>query len=680
MQKFRALKWMISVAAVALGCAIVSACGGGNTSVPTIYVSSPAPSSLLPTPAPLPTIAPNSTVLTPGTAAVTSVLTVANGIGTGLTLPPATSGSGTISVQAIAPASAPSFPPLPAGSTPLAYYTATASAALTLGSSPQFNVTLPSALASSGNQYYMALYDPTKPTLGWQLRTLGPGGVNGSLIMLRGSTLPATIASGVAYTYVLYQQPATGPIATTPIQHVIVVIQENRTFDNLFDKTLYYSNNAPAIPYPNANTVDGTGFVPQQSNGSPAPLAQVDFTDPYDPEHDTAHLHTEWNNGALNGFNLDTIDRVIPAPSPPATYPYAYVNPQETYLYTVLAQHYGVADNFFSSKLVPTFPGHQFLISGQSGAADDPVNPSTNPAVQLAVSLIWGCDSPPGSTAAILQGSPEVVVTPGPFPCYDYQTLGDLMDAKGVSWKYYTGTIGGLDGAIDAYDAIQHIRNAADWTSNISTPEYNIFSDIQNCNLPSVSYVTPPAAVSDHAGTLNPGGPGWVANIYLQMVQNSLIQANPSCQYYNNTAVLITWDDSGGWYDHVTPPLDNQGNPWGLRVPLIVASAWASSAYTSAAPVPAKPFVSHVQRDFGSIIRFIENNWNLGQLPGNQRDQGDGLTDMFNFAGPPVPPIAFSASALSQVRSIASIKALDATYTRPLDDAHEFQVNSGPRN
>ena len=434
------------------------------------------------------------------------------------------------------------------------------------------------------------------------------------------------------------------PVSGSPIYHVIVVIQENRTFDNLFASSALNGG----AGYPGANTPAGLTFTVA---GTTSPLAEVPFEEPFDPDHSHDSLLSEWETQVGNpattaadenvGFYEDTLHPVAPEPSPPAGAVFAYVPDFETLLYHELAYTYALADNMFSSRLVPTFPGHMFLISGQSElAADDPLEAGQTSTINGTSPSIWGCDSPAGTFVPLFTGSntdqsQQPTSGTGTFPCFNQTTIGDLMDRKGVSWKYYTGALTDtVDASFDVYDAIQHIRDGTDWNADISTPETNIITDIQNCNLPNVSYVTPPGLDSDHAGDLSAGGPGWVGTIYLAIAESEN-NGNPACQYYGNTAMIVTWDDSGGWYDHVFPPTAPAGGySWGLRVPLIVASAWASHGSSG-----GLPFVSHVQRDFGSILKYIESNWNLGTL-GEDDANADNLSDMFNYTQTPVPPIS----------------------------------------
>jgi phospholipase C len=406
-------------------------------------------------------------------------------------------------------------------------------------------------------------------------------------------------------------------VSGSPIAHVVVVIQENRTMDNLFASSII----ANGGPYPGANVVQTA-----QINGKPVPMRSTPFEYPADPSHSHASLVGEWANGTMSGFPKDYITVSPGFPPPPKNFPLAYVPDFETIIYHKLAQRYALADKNFAPRLVPTFPSHIFLITAQSQAADDPT-----------AFVNWGCDSKPGTTVPVF-GPKETVIMPGPFPCFNNPTIGDLLDRGHVTWKYYTGAIGNtVDAALNVYDAIKHIRYGPDWNRNVSTPMSNVLADIQNCKLPQVSYVTPTWLNSDHGGSLSNGGPGWVGSIYLALEQ-SLKAKSPSCRYYGNTAMILTWDDSGGWYDHVAPPKGPDGTNWGFRIPIVVISPWARSNFIKGNK-KFTPYVSHTLRETTSIIRFIEKNWALGNL-GERDASGDALADMFDYSrSTQIPPI-----------------------------------------
>lgn len=381
------------------------------------------------------------------------------------------------------------------------------------------------------------------------------------------------------------------PVAGSPIGHVVVVVQENRSTDNLFAASVL----ADGGPFPGADVSRSV-----EVGGKRIALRPVPLEDPGDPPHTHAALFGDWNGGALDGFG---------------DLAYGYVPPAETAIYHLLAHRYALADRNFAPRFVPTFPSHLFLIAARSEFAGNPLQ-----------TVMWGCDAPP-ATRVITFGEGENVNSPGAYPCVDDRTIGDLLDAANVSWKYYSGALGPLGNLeLDGYEAIRHIRYGADWQKIAIAPAF--FSDVRGCTLPAVSYIAPSYAASDHAGSDSNGGPAWVGSIYRAIVESDRA-TKPGCRYYGNTAILLTWDDSGGWFDHVAPPPGPDGTRRGFRIPIVAISAWSRSGY-----------VSHTMRDSTSILRFIEKNWALGDL-GARDATADDLGDLFDYRrARPVPPIA----------------------------------------
>ena len=367
---------------------------------------------------------------------------------------------------------------------------------------------------------------------------------------------------------------------TGPITHVIVMIQENRSFDNLFNG------------FPGANTVQ-SGLI---HTGQLVALQPI----PLSGGKDLSSAHNSFMIAYDNG-KMDSFDLVPKAGKPEGLLPYVYVTEASEQGYWTLAQEYTIADDMFSSQRAQSYPAHQYLIR----ASSSDIIGNTAPVLKDA----WGCDTP-NQTAPALDSQGKYTRVP---TCYDVETLGDLLDAAGISWKFYSPTIGFNGFQWNAYDSIKHIRYGPDWTNNTSTPETNILNDIANGTLPSVSWVVPNALNSDHAPGKTGSGPNWVL---------SVIDAVGQSPYWNNTAIFVTWDDWGGWYDHVPPPtLDMIG--LGERVPLVVVSPYAKVGY-----------VSHVQHEFGSIIHYIEENFGTGNL-GNTDVRADDLSDCFNYGQPP---------------------------------------------
>ncbi|HXW76169.1 MAG TPA: alkaline phosphatase family protein [Candidatus Eremiobacteraceae bacterium] len=398
--------------------------------------------------------------------------------------------------------------------------------------------------------------------------------------------------SGVPDAYVPnYVTPTPAPVGAIPtgvITHVIIIVQENRTTDNMFNG------------FPGADTVTSG---PAKRHGT-ITLQPILLEAPGDLDHSPLGFGIDYDNGQNDGWLEEGWSSLLPADAP-----YGYVPPSEVQPDWTIAQDYVFADRMFQTNQGPSWPAHLFLISGTSApSSGSTLLASENPVIPGSPDEVGGCDSPPGSIVELMNQNGVNSTTQ--FPCFDHQTLMDLLDAHGLTWRYYEPQIGGY---WDGPDAISHLRNSpTDW-ANVVVPETTILSDIQNGDLANVSWVIPNGANSDHAGALSNSGPSWVASII------NTVGASP---YWSSTAVFVTWDDWGGWYDHVVPLLYGP-NELSYRVPLIVASPWAKHGY-----------VSHVQHEFGSILHFVEQDFGLGTL-GYTDARADDLSDCFDFSQTP---------------------------------------------
>jgi phospholipase C len=397
------------------------------------------------------------------------------------------------------------------------------------------------------------------------------------------------------------------------IKHIVVIVQENRSFDNLFQG------------YPGADTV-ASG---KDSNGRTIQLQPLSMAAGFDPNHLYSDFVGSLDNGKMDGF-----DHVGSFPSNQPNIAYSYVPRSEAQPYFDLASKYALADRMFQSNNSASYPAHQYVIAAQSANVTNV--PSSFP---------WGCDAPAGTTVTMLQPDGTTYQSTQ-APCFDYQTLADLMDPAGVSWSYYSpqiGKTGDLAGSLwTPYDAIRHIRYGSDWARNEIAPETSILNVIASGTLRSVSFVTPDALNSDHARFPSTSGPAWVS---------SIVSAIGASQYWQDTAIFVTWDDWGGWYDHVVPPKIDRNGP-GFRVPLLLISPYAKHGY-----------VSHVQYETSSITRYIEDCFGLPNL--GQRDAtATPPDDMFDYNQTVAP---LSGVRLSQsVLRAASVRA--PSHLVPDDD------------
>jgi hypothetical protein len=241
-----------------------------------------------------------------------------------------------------------------------------------------------------------------------------------------------------------------------------------------------------------------------------------------------------------------------------------------------------------------------------------------------------GCIAPATTTVEVI--NPTGGENQKIYPCFEHQTMGDILPSS-FTWRYYTPSAGSI---WTAPNAIQHICQSTgpsgkcagqDWTQNVDLTPSNILKDIASCNLRSVSWVIPTGQNSDHANSNDGGGPSWVAAI-VNAIGNSTA-CDSSTGYWKNTAIIITWDDWGGWYDHEPPTILGQPGgdyQYGFRVPLIVVSAYTPEG-----------FIDNQRYDFGSVLRFVQHNFGLTEGALNFADAraSNDLTTFFQLKQTP---------------------------------------------
>jgi phospholipase C len=393
-------------------------------------------------------------------------------------------------------------------------------------------------------------------------------------------------------------------------KHVVIVVQENRTFDNLF----------ATFPGAEGATVGKT------HNGGRYRLKEANLDSPISPNNGYLYWRKDCNAGRsgvcqMNGFDTVPIGRT------PGTYVYQYVNPEQVAPYWDLAKQYVLSDHTFQTQGSGSFTAHQDLIRGGTQIA------ASRSLVDFPTQSPWGCDAPSGTVTSVIDAKNQYMGSQGPFPCLSYATLRDLLDAHGVSWRYYTPSLASFGGSHwNAFDAIREVRHGSEWSTNVVIPESQVFTDIDRDSLPSVAWIIPDFGNSDHPGGNSDSGPSWVAQVV------NAIGKSPA---WNTTAILIVWDDWGGWYDHVAPPGKRRYGGLGFRVPLIAVAPYAKTGY-----------VSHYQYEFGSIVRFIEENWRLGSLGTTDAHSADFTNDFFDFSQSPrsFAPIASKYSRSDLLR------------------------------
>ena len=381
------------------------------------------------------------------------------------------------------------------------------------------------------------------------------------------------------------------------IQHVVIIIQENRSFNNLF------------YGFPGATTTT-YGY---NTSGQKITLQPLGLATTWDINHNSFGFIKACNgtgsipgtNCRMNGFNKEGWQcGTAGFPSCPISNPpYSYVPHSETKPYFDMGKQYVVADQMYASNFdASSFISHQYIIAGQSESS-----------VNYPYS-VWGCRG--GSGDQIATVGPQRQVPYGhELPCYADETLGEEADKAGVSWAYYAAVYsGGVPGEWSAYQANKYVYYGADWKNDVITPPSQFLTDVSNGQLRQITWVTPTAANSDHAGTNSNTGPQWVA---------SVVNAVGQSKYWNSTAIFIFWDDYGGWYDS-EPPAYVDYDGLGVRLPMIVISPYAKQGY-----------VSHVHYEHGSILKFVEDQFGLGQLSASDKRAASPEKDCFNFKAAP---------------------------------------------
>jgi hypothetical protein len=534
-------------------------------------------------------------------------------------------------------------------------------------------------------------------------------------------------------------------------QHVIIVVQENRTPDNLF------AGVAPQGTWTGPWFEQGVDLAKAPSTPhNPTGAQPWCLGACFDPGHENNGWQDQYSKGYPDTNNGNGCGQPSGSPkSPSVTYcsnfvgdaqqlqsvcntnsgdnwigcgtQYQYQNPlpdypEETYVsytweqvytgksiqhvldpYVQIATQYGFANYFYQTNQGPSEPAHDFLFGGTSAFTGDPTQTNFNYFVaDNPGSAPVGCESSEQLGLIDQYGTyPDGYTN----PCLERPTLSDLLEANNFTWKYYTSTPNGI---WTAPNAIQHICltkntqppascNNTDYTSNVVSPSNKFFKDFPSggpnlpnyepCALPNVAWIIPDGASSDHPGPKNytddqfysteiEGGPNWVASIV-----NAVGQANcydivngQEVSPWQDTAILIVWDDWGGWYDHIvgpnlfeynrlgtghkcTPVYNNLpwgcGYTYGFRVPFMVVSAYTPfgtvSGKCTAGVDCVGPNQSGIwnspphQHDFGSILAFIEYNFNLGIGCINLSGKGlDGIPCKNNPNGPPAGNYPFA--------------------------------------
>jgi len=378
------------------------------------------------------------------------------------------------------------------------------------------------------------------------------------------------------------------PRAIDKIDHIVFIIKENRSFDHYFGR------------FPGADGAT-TG---RTSTGEVVPLGEAPDQVTPDISHAASAAYQAYNDGRMDAF-----DRIPGAVDLGVNDAYTQMYPRDIPRYWAYARRFTLDDHFFSTIMGPSLPNHLVTIAAQAAGVN------SNPIFAGSAAFndtSWGCDAPRGTYVRTLSPTRKEGRA---FPCFDMATLADRLDAKGIGWRYYAPPQRQAGYVWSTFDAIRHIRYGPQWRANIFP--WGLFErDVAHGRLAPVTWLVTDTAHSEHPPASTCLG---------ESATVSEVNAVMRSRFWKNTAIIVTWDDFGGFYDHIAPPQYDQLG-WGPRVPALVISPYAR-----------RGAVDHTPYSFAALLRLVEERYGLAPLAAS--DAGSpALGNSFDFAAPPAAP------------------------------------------
>ncbi len=463
---------------------------------------------------------------------------------------------------------------------------------------------------------------------------------------------------------------------TTPIKHVVVIFQENVSFDHYFGTYPLASNKTFVEPIfnaapntPSVNGLLGGGLLTNNPNSAqPFRLSRAQAIT-CDQDHNYADQQKAVNSGLMNKFveGVGSSSASCDINGYGKTIVMSYYDGNTVTALWNYAQNFAMSDNSFGTTFGPSTPGALNLVAGQTHGA---TVTSGSPAGNVSAGSVIGDPRPAVALDDCTLPTKTLISMAG-------KNVGDLLNAQKLTWGWFQGgfkpssrnadgtavcatTHNNISGASAGTDYIPH-HEPFQYYPQSANPHHlppasvqgigqtdqanhqydlsDFFSALSAGNLPAVSYLKAAAYQDGHAGYSDPLD----EQTFLVNTINTLMQS----PFWSSTAIIIAYDDSDGWYDHVIGPVVNQSSTsddnltgpgscgsgagviyqgrcgYGPRLPLLVVSPYAKVNY-----------VDHAVTDQSSILRFIEDNWKLGQIGDNSTDAIAGsLLGMFNFSG-----------------------------------------------
>jgi phospholipase C len=428
--------------------------------------------------------------------------------------------------------------------------------------------------------------------------------------------------------------PTTACSTLTAIDHVVIFIQENRSFDHYFGSyrgVRGFSDQSAALRQPD----------PANSMGSPSGVllpfhldtSRTNSACTHDITHDWVPQHQSWNDGAMDGF----VTSRLPINASDAVLSMGYYTRADLPFYYAVADAFTLCDNYFCSVIGPTDPNRLYTMA----ASIDPAGQNGGPLLQTLVA----------NRSSF-------------FGRLTYTTMPEQLQARGISWKVYTSPDQNILNSIFSDNVLSYFKKFQDQNSslykNAFLPQFptDFLSDALTGNLPQVSWVIASIVDSDH-----PPAPSLFGEITLSSMITAL-STNPV--QWAKTALFVTYDENGGFFDHVPPVTAPPGTPGeyvtatavpdptvvgspqilgpiglGFRVPMLIISPFSRGG-----------FVSSGLFDHTSLLRFLETRFGaeVPNLSAWRRATVGDLTSAFNFTKPDqsIPALPVTQPAISQ--------------------------------
>jgi len=450
------------------------------------------------------------------------------------------------------------------------------------------------------------------------------------IVSLLACATPTIVSTAVVSTAVGNATQVTPPPTRSKIKHIIIIMQENRSFDQYFGtypgaEGIPMQNGAPTVcvPDPKINQCVKPYHNPRDINiGGP---------------HGAASATADIDGGKMDGFIAASRNGLKACKNPDTPCcargqmpdVMGWHDAREIPNYWAYAQNFVLQDKMFEPNASWSLPSHLFMVSGWSAYCTSPGDPT---------SCTNALDGPPNGLIAANTNKTD----------YAWTDLTYLLHKANVSWGYYLSegsepdcendamvcepknfsqAVPGIWNPLPAFDTVRQDGQLA----NVQTLD-KYFAAAQNGTLPAVSWIVPENKVSEHPPARVSLGQAYVTG---------LINAAMQGPDWDSTAIFLSWDDWGGFYDHVTPPTVDQ-NGYGLRVPGLVISPYAK-----------KGFIDHQTLSFDAYLKFIEDNFLGGarldpktdgrpdprpDVRENASQLGDLMND-FDFTQSPRPPM-----------------------------------------